>query len=527
LLLVAALLTGAVAVQRWVAHRRPEARAARARLQTLAGRWRTARSARAGDLTQTYAAVVAGPRTAQWSELLQAAGVPSPLEVGRGAEVPAGARLVVYDGPDATAPEAPERATIVVVRGAARPTRSLRWGALEVPLAGFDVTPLALEPGERAVATDDTGAVVAALRSSDGGARLRLGVDLAAALWRLRFGTPDNADRDLDRNGALQPADLAPTLPGEAIERPFADELFAAMLADLDRALPCPMPRTRGLPAGVDSLLVLTSDQDFADDAAVRAMSEALRSRGARATFLLTEPSVGLPADLNVGRGGAPRLSPAAADDLLEAGHDLAVHPFPRHADDVTRHIDHVARRLGLAPLAARDHHLRWFGYFDIPRAEAARGVAMNLDAMPVCDGTRPCVGFPGGASQPVLFVDERGARLPILQQTTSVDDFSLRVDDYARLAPAAARLSAAARRVVASARAARVPVVLNAHPVFYRFAPRWLHAVLDTPDLRAVSATDWLRFVIDRRAARIPATRCGRPTAAALRSGVTLLQMR
>ncbi|MBP6830456.1 MAG: hypothetical protein KA978_06710 [Deltaproteobacteria bacterium] len=465
-------------------------------------------------------------RNAKWSELLQASGVPSPLEVRDASEVPEGARLVVYDGPVAAAPTAPERAVLVIVRGAARPARELRWGALVVPLVGFDVTPLVLEEGERVVATDDAGQVIAALRSFQGAVRVRLGIDLAEALWRLRYGSPSNADRDVDRNGALQPADLAPVLPAEAIARPFADELLAAILADLDRSLACPLPRTRGLPEGVDSLLVVTSDQDFADDAAVLSMAEALALRGARATFLLTEPSIGLPADLNVGTRGAPRLDPETANALLAAGHDVSVHPFPRDAGDVVRHIDYIAQRHGLSPLIARNHHLRWFGYLDIPRAEAARGVALNLDTMPVGDGTRPCVGFPGGASQPVMFVGDDGSRVPLLQQTTSVDDYSLRVRDYSQLAQAATLLSTAARRTIAAARAAQVPVVLNAHPIFYRFAPGWLGAVLDAPDLHAVSATDWLAFVINRRAARIPAARCGQPVVPTLRSGVALRSM-
>jgi hypothetical protein len=67
----------------------------------------------------------------------------------------------------------------------------------------------------------------------------------------------------------------------------------------------------------------------------------------------------------------------------------------------------------------------------------------------------------------------------------------------------------------------------LNAHPVFYRFAPQWLNAVLDLRDLRAVSASDWLTFVLDRRATRIPAARCGRPAAVSLRPGVVMHEAR
>jgi hypothetical protein len=525
LMLTAALLAAAAAAGEAWRRRRADPAPAQARLAGLSNRWRAERSERARDLGRTYAVVAAGSRNALWSELLQSAGVPSPLEVIAVGGVPEGARLVVCDG--APCGDVAERATLAVVRGPGRPARELRWGELVVPLAGFEVTPLSLEEGERSVATDETGSVIAALKSSGGAARLRLGVDLASALWRLRYGTPENVNRDLDHNGEVQPADLAPIVRGEAIMRPFADELLASILDELDRALPCPLPRTRGLPEGVRSLLVITSDQDFASDETVLAMAEALSLRGVRATFMVTDPSVGLPADINVSEGRAPRLALPTAHALLALGHDLGAHPFPRDIGDVTRHLEAQSQRLGAWPVATRNHHLRWFGFVDIPRTEARYGVALNFDAMPISDGSLPSAGFSGGAAQPVMFVDERGERVQILHQTTSVDDFYLRVPDYSRLAGAAARLSDAARRVVAAARSAEVPVVLNAHPVLYRFAPQWLHAVLDLPDLRAVSASDWLTFVLDRRASRIPAARCGRSVAAALRPGVVLHEAR
>ncbi len=518
------LLAAVSAFAAWQLTARPLAtRRRRSQHAALAARWLSARTIRARGLADTYAVVVSGERKEQWSELLQAAGVPSPLLLSENAEVPAAARLIVLDGPRSAALTAPERAVIEVVRGATRSAQWLRWGALTVPLAGFGVTPLTLAEGERAVAVDDVGAVVAALQSANGSARLRLGIDLADALWRLRFGSPENAGRDSDQNGGIQPADLAPRLSPELVARPFADELLAEILNVLDGALPCSLPRTRGLPEGIDSLAVLTSDQDYADDEVVSEMADALARRGAHTTFMLTDPSVGLPADLNVGPHGAPTLSLASADEALAAGHDLGVHPFPRNADDIATHLDHAARDARLTPLFARNHHIRWFGYADPARVEASRGVALNFDNMPVGSGAEPCVGFPGGSSEPVMFVDERGARIPIFQQVTSIDDYSLRVPDYSQLASAAARLASAARRTVDAARAAGVPVVVNSHPTLYRFAPQWLHAVLDSPGLRAISASQWLAFVLDRRSTRIPPTRCGARLDASLRPGVAL----
>src|SRR5207237_1033250 len=142
-------------------------------------------------------------------------------------------------------------------------------------------------------------------------------------------------------------------------------------------------PRTRGLPDGVARLVVLTADQDYVADEIVESMAAMLTRAHASATFLLTDPAVGAHPDLNVAPdGSAPRLAGDRAASLLAGGFGLGLHPF---LGDVAQ-IGELARRFealtGVRALAARNHHLGWHGFVDVPAAEAAAGVAVNLDAM-------------------------------------------------------------------------------------------------------------------------------------------------
>lgn len=491
----------------WYASRPDDDVAARERYLAIAADWAVDRTRGA---SASYAVVVAGTRSAMWAELLASSGVPLPRESA--GQVDPSARLVVVDG-DGHVDRLPERAVLRIVHGPTHTANQLIFGDVRVPLVGLAVTSLTPAAGETVLAVDDSGApLITRGVSQGGGVEVRLGVDVAALLYRLRFGSPEAQGTDHDGNHELQPADLLPRVPTNAIARPFADELIARLLRAMDSHLPCSLPRTHGLPEGDEVLIVLTADQDFADDSWVVDMATALQELDAHATFMLTDPSVGLPADLNARDGQAPTISRETATTLLALGHDLGAHPFPRVLDDVARHLSAQRARIGIAPLAARNHHLLWFGFLDIPRVEARAGLAMNLDSMPVCDGSQACIGFPGGAGQPIFFVDETGTRVPIWHQPTSIDDFSLRQPRFELVPEAAEALVRASAPILDAARRNAVPVVVNAHPALYKFAPDWVPSLLRTQGARAITTSEWLEFVNARRSVRFSDARCGGP---------------
>ena len=511
LALVAAGAGGARLAARWRTRR--AVAAARQRIEETRDRWQAALAQRP-TAADSYVAVEDGPSAAAWSELLIAAGLPAPVRLARGQAPAADCRLYVSFDP---AQRAHAGRVVIVVEPGGTPARaaSARLGGATLPLSAQPAHAVAAAgAGNRPLLVADDGTVLATLQASADGVVVRFGLDLAALLYRLRQGDPARAGQDSDGNGALQPADLLPAVPARSDDAPFADDAVDALLAAIDGAAPCHLPRTRGLPDGISRLVVLTADQDYVDDAIVTSMAERLERTHAGATFLLTDPAVGAPPDLNVAPdGSAPRLSAASAASLLAGGFGLGLHPFlgePRDLGELARRFETLT---GFRALVARNHHLGWRGFVDVPVAEAAAGVALNLDSMAVCDGKRPCAAFVGGSLRPMRFLDGDGHALPILQQPTAVDDYSLRVRDDDARARAARALGARARVLLDAAARAGAPLVVNAHPVFVALAPEWLRPLIDDGATRVWSAEQWLDFVARRRLSRIAVPRCDAST--------------
>jgi hypothetical protein len=243
-------------------------------------------------------------------------------------------------------------------------------------------------------------------------------------------------------------------------------------------------------------------------------MATRLAERGARATFLLTDPQVGLEPDLNRdAAGGAPWLSTSSAASLVAQGFGLGIHAFPGTADDLVAMAASFTRRHGLVPRVTRNHHLRWPDYDGMPRAAATAGAMLDLNLMPVSVAGHPAVGFPAGSARPVRMTDAAGALLPLLQQPTSVDDYSLRIEDAEARSRAVRALGALALDALKQVRQVQAPLVLNAHPMLHAFAPDWLDPLLAAEGVRALSADRWLEFVVHRRSSRLALPTCRQPT--------------
>jgi hypothetical protein len=496
----------------------PDASRQREELEHLARRAHAALR-HEGPEPATYAAVVDGPSAGAWIELLAGAGVPYPKRVSASALPGLSARLVVGRGLEPAAIErlVEQGAAVVTIetsttRDSASSSRTLRVLGVEVPSAATPTFALTHEAHEKPLAWGADGQMLGALAKRGAGAVVRLGVDLAELLVSLRQGEPGRAGVDTDQDGELKPNDLVPPYDPALARVPFADMAFDRLLAELDAALACPLIRSRALPVGVRKLLIVTADQDYEDDEHVLSMAELLARHGASATFLATDRAAGRPADMNVKDGAAPQLARESMERLLASGHGIGVHPFPAQPRDIAAHVRRFVAHAGMRPLIARNHHVTWLGYLDVPREEAALGIAMNLDMLPICSSGRPCVFFAGGSARPLAFL-EHGRPLSILQQTTCVDDYSLRVP-YGRLREAAQALLASARAALAVGTQTGSPIVLNAHPVFVRFAPEWLAGVLSEPGLTTLSAEAFLDFTLARRAVSVRDASCTtRPT--------------
>jgi hypothetical protein len=503
-------------------------REARQRGERLYLDW-AASLAQGQDPSRSYVAV-SGPSASAWSEVLSAAGLPCAAIVDEQGltALPAGYRLVVVPwsgSTDAAALASAGRAVLLLEppdQETTAPAARFEDG-VELPLAGVRVRALAPDPDERPFLTSD-GTVLGTVKTSGPGLLVRLGLDLGAHLVRMRLGLPSRAGRDLDGNGELQPADLLDAIPDRLARQPWADLAVDRLLALVAEAWPgCALPRTRGLPVGIERLVVLTSDQDYASDVFVELMAARLEERGARTTFLLTDPLLGSAPDLNRdGEGRAPFLSAATAASLVSRGFGLGVHPFPRIAGDLSAIAASFARRTGMPPRIYRNHHLRWPDYDSMPKAAAEAGVMLDLNLMPVSRDGGHAVGFPGGSARPVRMTDAAGALLPLLQQPTSVDDYSLRIEESQAREKAALELGRLSLEALEQAHRAQAPLVVNSHPMLHAFSPRWLDPLLAADGVQVVAVDRWLEFVVRRRRSKLALPACDRPVVE-LETGVVL----
>ncbi len=432
----------------------------------------------------TYAAIVGDTRAAEWTELLVAAGVPVPMRLAPGADVPPAIRLVVLT-----------QGTAQSVTG----SPGVDGGRMIVQVPSTDNT---AQVGLNHTVQRQGPDVVATLTS-----------DWAQRVYERRQGQPALRDKDTDGNGSIQPADLSPT-PQDVPGTPESDLAIDGLLDAMGAEAKCPLPRTRGVPAGTRTVVVLTSDQDYNPDDVVEPVATRLSELGANATFLLTDPLLGNPPDLHVekidGRRTAPTMGGHLRDTILSDDSGLGLHPFTDKPEEIRRIADAFAAATGFRALTARNHHVLWSGYLEIPQAEAEAGVLLNLDWLPICDGKAPCAGFPGGSGRPMLFVDERSHALPIFQQSTTLDDYSLRLADEAGRTAAAATLTARGRALIETSAQAEVPMVVNAHPNLVILGGYWIAPLLKVPGVPTLSAEQWLAFVVHRRAARLTIPRCG-----------------
>lgn len=511
---VAIALPAALWAAQWL--RSPSVMAAATRRKIEATRQRWELSLRAiPDSSGTYAGLALASGGAAWSELLQSAGVPAPVHLPGGAMTATESlRLIVVSDEPAGAAFTlvrPGRA-VIGVPAAGGPLRGTfgRWKAGSLPLEGVSGRALTPEPGDTPLLVSDAGEVLAVRRDVDGGVVLQLGLDLAAALYRARQGDP-TADRG---TGPLRASDLVPAVPRDMAERPWADELVDALMAQLDQALPCPLPRTAGLP---DSrpVVVLTADQDVDDGDVLVHMSNLLHARNAGITFLLAHPEPGAP----------PTAAPVPANaitEILANGHGIGVHPLLRVPPDLGPITTAVSRLADLSPIAARNHLRAWAGALAVPRAQQRARIIIDLDLAPKCVEHQPCAAFVGGSTRPVRFVDARGDLLPVLQQPTAVDDASLRDPDLKVVRSTGAALSARAEVMLARAAAVQGPLVIDVHPALFAVAGEWMGGMLGGR-AHVMSAEAWLDFVTRRRQSRISSPSCGAPPSAQLQPGITL----
>jgi hypothetical protein len=252
--------------------------------------------------------------------------------------------------------------------------------------------------------------------------------DLAQSVVYTRQGNPANAS---DRDGS--PPYRTEDLYYNAIDRdkvgiPYADvqmRMFARAITDLLTSV-MPLPRLWYFPGTSKTLVVLTADSHANPQSYFDTEVSAVESYGGRISLYLF--------------GGADP-SPMSVAAWKTAGHEVGLHPaaYSRTVTLGTAFQDNLTWFLTMyevAPSATtRIHQLEWQGWVDGAKIEASYGIGLDTSyytwgpAITYPDGHQ-AHGYITGSAQPMRFIDQTGAIVPVYQQVTSLIDEALVVED-------------------------------------------------------------------------------------------------
>lgn len=342
--------------------------------------------------------------------------------------------------------------------------------------------------------------------------------DPAPLVARMRQGDSSLSDR----RGLLPypcPADLLQhDFDPARYALPVAD-LHAHVLAEAVSDGEPPLPAFWPFPSPSASALVMTGDQDFAPWEMIQFELDRVEDAGGEMTLYLTGAVRRRGRDPDDAAGdGNP--SPDDVQGWKAMHHGLAPHPnylgIPQEPKRLASVLSNAVRRFrtfyGTTPRTLRHHFVRWWGYVDVPRVEAALGILMDCNYSSIYPGYSG-YGYLSGAGLPLPFADDDGALVPVFQQPTQIED-GLLVGDYdfgARLDPADALARAGA--LIREADAHATVLTMNFHPLYAVKNADLLIGLLRVATeerMPILSAERWLAFVLRRYASTLNVTAVG-----------------
>ena len=243
-----------------------------------------------------------------------------------------------------------------------------------------------------------------------------LAYDIAACVYLLRQGNPLLAGCRSLGFSRMRPADLFQDWQdAQTAEHPVADlhtHLFRELI---HRAWPdgAVLPWLWYFPGDADTLLVLTSDDDWSTREQFETLIDACERHDARLTFYLIQ--------------GKSVMDRPWLASLLDRGFDFSIHPnlpVPSLPDWDTRLTDHVRqfRETYARPpgSSVRNHAVVWAGYLEGARIQARHGFAFDTNYFSILPHGR---SYMAGAGLPARFVDLTGEVLPIFQLPSQYSD--------------------------------------------------------------------------------------------------------
>ncbi len=356
----------------------------------------------------------------------------------------------------------------------------------------------------------DSEAMPGVVRAAVGkGEAVLFAYDLAQAVARLRQGDPARADlcfAGLD--GIYRASELfTGQFDNAQALLPQAD-IQTALLGRLIETL-APQPRLWYYPeAGQRSVVVMTSDDDWATVEQFEALVEGLRKREGTCTFYIVPDT---------------KVPPELLDTWERAGHTFSVHPAlesdyrptdaPKELQQtfvpimLRENVERHKREHGRPVRTIRNHCVRWVGYVEEARVLEELGVGMECNYFGSC--VPFCLGYLCASGRPLRFVDTDGSVISCFHQPTSWSEecvltdmvFSLKLSVEQALAETGEIIRRAAREFY-------TPVTINSHP--YSFATYSSPLIEGNWDaaraegMRIISADSWLQWTEVRDGMRV-----------------------
>jgi len=257
--------------------------------------------------------------------------------------------------------------------------------------------------------------------------------DLVECFRDLRQGRPEFADwrpayDDICRASHLVGPDWETEYHGAQL--PLADFHPMLLVRLIEQDLPVPLPRFWQLPGFAQSAILVSGDEDNGDPQCNEEICSFLDTVDGHIVIYIVIQGT--------------HTTPEQIRRWMSRGHSFSVHPYPVIAGesgmapsgDVLKKleacVEEFKKRYQLPIRTIRNHRVFWKGYTDVPRLWERLGIEMD------CDYNREgslagrslagCFLTPPGAL-PVPFLDEKFARINVLQQPCHFGDGSINAE--------------------------------------------------------------------------------------------------
>jgi hypothetical protein len=293
------------------------------------------------------------------------------------------------------------------------------------------------------------------------GTIVTLAADLVTAVCLARQGDPLLAGVRSTGYARMRPADLFAGFDSFDTEQPSADLLCHLLRDSVHRAWPADsvLPWLWYFPDNHDTLMTLTSDDDWGKREYFEKLIACCDQYDARLTFYLTNPTV---------------VDKKWFDELSARGYDFSLHPdLPPPTGEtwkaiLTKHVEYFRSLYGCTPATSiRNHCIAWSGYLHGTMIQHAQGFTWDSNYFTVPPISN---SYMSRAGLPMRLINPAGDVLPVYQLPNLFSDETVLVSGMKfslNLAPSDA-VALVTRIIRENAEKNHSMITVNSHPISF-----------------------------------------------------------